>query len=53
MTEAQLFWRLLNEPGLFNADRVREEVARRFVYFSAASIPPPDVGVDLKVNQLV
>ena len=53
MTEAQMFWRLLEEPGLYNAARVREEVARRFAYFSAASAPPPDVGVDLKVNQLV
>jgi NADH-quinone oxidoreductase subunit G len=53
MAEAQLFWRLLGEKGLYQADRVREEVARRFVYFSAASKSPPDVGVDLKVNQLV
>ena len=53
MTEAQVFWRLLGEPGLYNAARVREEVARRFLYFSVASAPPPDVGVDLKVNQLV
>jgi NADH-quinone oxidoreductase subunit G len=52
MTEAQLFWRLLQKPGLYQPQEVREEVARRFVYFSAAAKPPPEVGVDLKVNQL-
>jgi NADH-quinone oxidoreductase subunit G len=50
--DGQLYWRLLQRPGLYQARPVLSELAEFFVYFSAASGPIPDVGVDLKINQL-
>jgi NADH-quinone oxidoreductase subunit G len=50
--DGQLYWRLLDRAGMYAARTVREEVAARFVHFSAATGPIPDVGVDLRVNQL-
>ena len=52
MVEGRLYWRLLGEPGMYDAPRVLDDVARQIAYFAAAAEPPPDVGVDLKVNQL-
>jgi predicted molibdopterin-dependent oxidoreductase YjgC len=51
-TEGQLYWQLLKKPGLYRAAGVLQEIAREIAYFSAASGGVPDVGVDLKVNQL-
>ena len=51
-TEGQLYWRLLKRPGLYKASEVMAEVAREIGYFSAAARGVPEVGVDLKVNQL-
>ncbi len=51
-TDGQLYWRLLENPGMYRARPVLDELAEYFVYFSAASGPIPDVGVDLKINQL-
>ena len=50
--EGQLYWQLLNRPGLFRASEVLADVAREILYFSAAAQGVPDVGIDLKVNQL-
>jgi NADH-quinone oxidoreductase subunit G len=51
-TDGQLYWRLLENPGMYRARPVLDELAEYFVYFSAASGPIPEVGVDLKINQL-
>ena len=51
-TDGQLYWRLLQQSGLYQARPVLSELAEFFVYFSAASGPIPEVGVDLKINQL-
>jgi hypothetical protein len=37
---------------MYSSRAVREEVAGRLIHFSAAAGPIPDVGVDLRVNQL-
>jgi NADH-quinone oxidoreductase subunit G len=50
--DGQLYWRLLSRPGMYSSRAVREEVAGRLIHFSAAAGPIPDVGVDLRVNQL-
>jgi NADH-quinone oxidoreductase subunit G len=52
LTEGQLYWQLLKRPGLYRAKEVLDDVAREMVYFSAAAAGVPEVGVDLKVNQL-
>jgi NADH-quinone oxidoreductase subunit G len=52
MTEGRLYWQLLKRPGLYNARRVLDDVAREIVYFSAALGGVSPTGVDLKVNQL-
>ncbi len=52
MSEGQLCWRLLGRAGLYQAKQVRQEVADRISYFAAARDEIPDVGVDLRVNQL-
>jgi NADH-quinone oxidoreductase subunit G len=52
MAEGRLYWRLLGERGMYDAPRVLGEAARQVSYFAAAVQPPPDAGVDLKVNQL-
>jgi NADH-quinone oxidoreductase subunit G len=51
-TDGQLFWRLLEEPGLYRHRPVLDEIALNFAYFAAASEPAPEVGVDLRVNLL-
>jgi hypothetical protein len=38
---------------MYRGSEVLAEVAREIGYFSAATRGVPDVGVDLKVNQLV
>jgi NADH-quinone oxidoreductase subunit G len=50
--EGQLYWRLLEMPGLFNSRRLLSEVAATIPYFSVAGGEIPDTGVDLKINQL-
>jgi NADH-quinone oxidoreductase subunit G len=52
ITEGQLYWQLLNKPGLCRASEVLQDIAREIAYFSAATEGVPDVGVDLKINQL-
>lgn len=52
LTEGQLFWQLLKKPGLYQAKSVLDDMAREMTYFSAAAEGVPDVGVDLKINQL-
>ena len=51
-TEGQLYWQLLGMTGLYNARRVMEDIAREIARFAPAARSLPDVGVDLKVNQL-
>ena len=52
LPEGALYWRLAGRQGLYNARSVLQEIAREIGYFSAAGDDIPDVGVDLKVNQL-
>jgi NADH-quinone oxidoreductase subunit G len=52
MTEAQLFWRLLERPGLYRGDEVLREVANELHFFVAATEGVPEYGLDLKFNQL-
>jgi NADH-quinone oxidoreductase subunit G len=52
MVEAQLLWRLTGHTGLFKATSVLEQIAHDHVAFSAARGGVPEVGVDLKANQL-
>ncbi len=51
-TEGQLYWQLLQRPGLYRAREVLGEVAREIGYFSAAGGGVPEHGIDLRVNQL-
>jgi len=51
-TEGSVYWELLGNKGLYNARTVLDEIARKIIYFSAATGPIPDVGLDLKVNLL-
>jgi NADH-quinone oxidoreductase subunit G len=51
--EGSLYWQLLGREGLYDARGVLQEIAGEMLYFSAAVDQVPDVGVDLKVNQLV
>ncbi len=50
--EGGVYWRLLGEQGLYRASPVLEELSAAIPFFAAASGPIPDVGVDLRVNQL-
>ena len=52
LTEGQLYWRLLQRTGLFNAKQLLNEIAAQIPYFSAAGGGVHEHGVDLKVNQL-
>jgi len=52
MVEGQLYWRLLEKKGLYNARQVLTDLSRELVYFSAAGKDIPEHGVDLKSNQL-
>jgi NADH-quinone oxidoreductase subunit G len=51
-TEAQVYWKLLKRPGLYNGRAVMDDVSRELVAFSAAMQGVPPHGVDMKVNQL-
>jgi NADH-quinone oxidoreductase subunit G len=53
MLEGQLYWQLTGRRGLYRAKDLLAEIAREITFFSAASQGVPDVGVDLKYNQLV
>lgn len=50
--EGPLYWQLLGRPGLYNPRKVLDDVAREIMYFAPAVGVIPDVGVDLRVNQL-
>jgi predicted molibdopterin-dependent oxidoreductase YjgC len=50
--EGQLYWRLLDRPGLFNGRRVLTEVATEVAAFHLALSEIPPTGVDLKINKL-
>ncbi|MEX2121976.1 MAG: 2Fe-2S iron-sulfur cluster-binding protein [Pirellulales bacterium] len=50
--EGQLYWRLLDRPGLFQPKQVLAEVANDIMYFSAAADGVSPVGIDLKLNRL-
>jgi NADH-quinone oxidoreductase subunit G len=50
--EGSLYWELLGNAGLYNAQAVLEKLSREIGYFSAAIGEIPEVGVDLKVNLL-
>jgi NADH-quinone oxidoreductase subunit G len=50
--EGRLYWRMLGRSGMYNARSVLSELAGEIAYFAAAMEEVPDVGVDLKANQL-
>jgi NADH-quinone oxidoreductase subunit G len=50
--EGQLYWQLLRRPGLYDPRAVLEELGREISYFAPAIGEMPEVGVDLKANQL-
>jgi NADH-quinone oxidoreductase subunit G len=49
-TEGSLLWELLGRKGLYNSRAVLEEAAREILFFSAAIVPVPEWGVDLREN---
>jgi NADH-quinone oxidoreductase subunit G len=51
-TDGQLYWRLLNRTGLFQADVVRRELAADIGYFTLAAEEIPLDGVCLTLNHL-
>ena len=51
-TEGQVYWRLLERQGLYNASHVLEELSQELASFSAASGGVSEYGVDLQVDQL-
>lgn len=50
--EGPFYWQLSGRPGLYSARQVLDDVAREIAFFAPAAGAIPDVGVDLKVNQL-
>ena len=50
--DGQLYWQLLGRTGLYNAASVLEEIGREIPFFAPAIGGVPEVGVDLKVNQI-
>ena len=52
LTEGQLLWRMTERPGLYQAEAIRQELAREIGFFAAASDTVPPQGIDLRVNQL-
>ena len=50
--EGELYWEMSAIRGLHNSRSVLDEMAREIRYFSAATRPIPEVGLDLKVNLL-
>ena len=51
-SEASLYWEILGWPGLYQSRAVLDDLSREILYFSAATSPVPDVGLDLRINQL-
>ena len=52
MVEGQLYWRLLGRAGMYNARRVLDDVAREIIDFAVAAQPVPELGIDLRMNQI-
>ncbi len=50
--DGQLYWQLLGRTGLYNAAEVLEEIGREIPFFAPAIGGVPELGVDLKVNQI-
>jgi NADH-quinone oxidoreductase subunit G len=50
--EGQLYARLLGLGAMYNARKVLSEVAATIPYFAVAASEIPDVGIDLKLNQI-
>jgi NADH-quinone oxidoreductase subunit G len=50
--EGHLYWTMLGMRGLYNARKVLDEVAGSIIAFNAAGGAIPEVGIDLRVNQL-
>jgi NADH-quinone oxidoreductase subunit G len=50
-TEGQLLWRLLNQPGMYKARPVMQEIAATIDYFAAAAADVPLTGVNLVTKQ--
>ena len=48
----QLYWRLLNRPGLYQSQAVLADIAREIPYFNVAVEPPGELGVNLKLNHI-
>jgi NADH-quinone oxidoreductase subunit G len=53
MVEAQLYWPLLRRPGLYQAPRVLQEMAREIPFFRAAADGVPAEGVELSAAEAV
>ncbi len=52
MAEEQFYWQLAGREGLYNGSQLIGEIARAIPYFEAAVDGVPELGVDLRVNQL-
>ena len=52
MLEAQVYWRLLGQTGIYQPRVALDELARDIAYFAPAAGEVPPLGVDLKVAQL-
>jgi NADH-quinone oxidoreductase subunit G len=52
LAEGQLYWRLLGRSGLYSARKALDELSAECTYFAMATGSIPEVGVDLKLNQL-
>jgi NADH-quinone oxidoreductase subunit G len=52
VTEGQLYWQLLKKPGLYSAPKVLADIAREIAFFAPAAQGVPEIGLDLKLNQL-
>ena len=50
--EGSLLWELAGREGLYNASVVLQELARTIPAFSAAVGDIPEIGIDLRLNQL-
>jgi len=50
--EGQLFWRLLDRPGLYSGRKVLSELAAEVAAFHLALSEIPPTGVDLKLNKI-
>jgi NADH-quinone oxidoreductase subunit G len=51
-TEGSILWELSGRAGQFDAYAVLQELARKIPAFSAAVGRIPDIGIDLRLNQL-